>query len=100
MTVAGQLPLGSMPGTDSDVVEVVTSYLRDEGEVAMVWRVLVRLNAGPLPLAEPLGATVIETGEAVARAEVDQMWGNRSFRVDVTRTAYSAAVRRRTGRRA
>ena len=100
MTAAVQLPLAALAALDGEVVELFASYCGPEAEVPMRWALLVRLDHRPpgVPLVEPLVATVIETGADVPQDEIAQMWANDSFRVAVTRDAYSAAVKRRARR--
>lgn len=100
MTAAAQLPLAGVPAARGEVVEVETSYLRGEGEVPMRFGLLVRLDArAPFEaLVEPLTAVVIESGADVPQDEIAQLWANDSFRVALTRDAYSAALRRRARR--
>lgn len=101
MTPSAQLPLAAIPAPDGEVVEVVASYRGFDAEVPMRWSLLVRLDrrAPGAPLVEPLVATVIEGGADVPQDEIAEMWANQSFRVEVTRDAYAAAVRRRNPRR-
>jgi len=101
MTAAHQLALACVPDPRGPVVEVDASFCRGDAEVAMRFAVLVRLadRAPGEPLVEPMVATVIETGADVPQDEIDAMWRNDSFRVAVTRAAYSAAVKRHNPRR-